>query len=393
MQLKSKISLFIVTAFMVVASQLAAATFKVQPYLIYPDDNTAMTLLWKTEGKAKSTSVQWGESESYSKKATKVTEFGNGHYKFSIKGLKPATRYYYKVTVDGQDENGFFYSAPKADVSRVTFYALGDTRYGLTKTQNTEKLAKVMLKDIDSDIKRKNTFCLHSGDWGSFDSEFFSRKQPTFQYITSRIPVMGARGNHDGSSFRQYYPYVGTDKNGAGNHKFEYGPVCVVSCTSTAPNSSHYKWIEEQLKSTTKKTKIILLHHPGWSAYAKKNKGSTRDMQALFEKNGVSLVITGHAHVYSRSMVNGIPHITFGSGSPTREVNPELPKVTIAEAGCHYMRVDIDGDDLTTTTYRLNGSVIETFRLKVPVIPTLNDGATDDVGKKSKKSKKSKKKK
>jgi hypothetical protein len=57
------------------------------------------------------------------------------------------------------------------------------------------------------------------------------------------------------------------------------------------------------------------------------------------------------------------------------------------------MRVDIDGDDLTTTTYRLNGSVIETFRLKVPVIPTLNDGATDDVGKKSKKSKKSKKKK
>lgn len=393
MQLNSKISLCIVAAFMMVSSHLVAATFKVQPYLIYPNNNQQMMLLWKTEGKAKSTTVEWGTSESYGKKANKVTPFGKDQYKFTITGLKPATRYYYKVTVDGQDESGFFNSAPRTDASKVTFYGLGDTRFGLSKTKMREPLAKQMLKNIDRDIKNNNTFCIHSGDWGGFDNDFFARSQTAFQYITSRIPIMGVKGNHDGSSFGSFYPYVGTERDGVGIHSFEYGPAFIVCCRSAKAGTDHYNWIEKQLQSTTKKIKIIVIHHPGWCAYAPKNSGSTRGMQSLFAKNGVSLVITGHAHIYSRSMVNGIPHITIGSGSPIREVNPDMPNVTVSESVCNFLRVDINGETLTTTCYRLAGTVIETFRLKVPVVPTLNDGSTDDVGKKSKKSKKSKKKK
>ncbi len=389
MQLKMKKSILSLFGLLII-SQLYAATFKVQPYLIYPNNNQQMTLLWKTDSKPKSTTVQWGTTESYGKKATKVTEFGKSQYKFNITGLKPGTRYYYKVTVDGQEESGFFNSAPEADVSKVTFYALGDTRYGLTKTQYTEPLAKVMLKNIDSDIKNNNTFCLHTGDWGSIGSEFFSRQQPTLQYITSRIPIMGTKGNHDGDSFGQFYPYVGTDKNGTGIHAFEYGPAFIVSCRSAKPGTDHYKWIENQLQSTTKKIKIILIHHPGWCAYAPKNSGSTKGMQALFAKNGVSLVITGHAHIYSRSMVDGIPHITIGSGSPIREIDPDLPKVTVAESSCNYMRIDINGDELSTSTYRLKGTLIETFRIKVPVVSTYSED-DESASKKTKKSKKSKK--
>ena len=429
MHLKSKVSLSLsLSAFVFFSWHLHAeksneqnksneqtgVVFKVRPYLIYPDNIEQMTLLWQTQSKPKSTIVEWGETEKYGSKADEVTAFGKEQFKYNITGLKPDTRYFYKVTVDGESKTGFFKSAPKPEAKKLTFYALGDTRFGLSKTKKTDPLAKVMLKDLNRSIDN-NTFCLHGGDWGGFAGDFFSAKQPHLQQITSRIPIMGCCGNHDGKTFGEYYPYKDTDKNGTGNHTFEYGPAFVICCNTTNPDSKHGQWIASELKKSQKKLKIVVMHHPGWSAYAKKNKGTTRAMQSMFEENGVSLVITGHAHVYSRSMVNGMPHITFGSGSPTREVNKDLPNVVTAEAGYHYMRVDVFENHLTTTTTRLDGTVAETFRLEYPVkytnktantgTDTSKDAAPDKgnndskedtskeaEGKKSKKTKKSKKK-
>jgi predicted phosphodiesterase len=372
------------------SSHLCAATFTVRPYLIYPDHIEQMTLLWQTDSKPKNTTVEWGETQSYGKKASDVTPFGKEQFKYNITGLTPDTRYFYKVTVDGEEKTGFFKSAPRPEKKIVTFYALGDTRFGLSKTQKTDPLAAVMLKDINQSLDN-NTFCLHGGDWGGFQGDFFSEKQVNLQQITSRLPIMGCCGNHDGKSFGEYYPYKDTDINGTGNHTFEYGPVFVVCCRTTDPSSKHGQWIAEELKKSKKKLKIVVMHHPGWSAYAKKNKGSTRAMQTMFEENGVSLVITGHAHVYSRSMVNGMPHITFGSGSPTREVNTELPNVVVAEAGYHYLRVDVFESYVKTTTTRLDGSQVETFKFDYPVVPTVS--TTTQTGSDSTDSKKPKKKK
>ena len=345
-------------------AQGAESSFKVRPYLIYPDHIEQMTLLWQTHDTPGSTTIQWGETDSYGSQSSEATPFGKHQFKYNITGLKPDTRYFYKVTVDGEEKTGFFKSAPRPEKKVLTFYALGDTRFGLSKTGKTDPLAKLMLEDINQSLD-KNTFCLHGGDWGGFAGDFFSPKQVHLQEITSRLPIMGCCGNHDGKSFGEYYPYKDTDVNGRGNHTFEYGPVFVICCNTTNPDSKHGQWIAGELKKSEKKIKIVVMHHPGWSAYAKKNKGTTRQMQSMFEKHGVTMVITGHAHVFSRSMVNGMPHITFGSGSPTRTVDLKLPNVEVAEAGYHYLRVDVFETYLETSVYRLDGTNVDTLKINL----------------------------
>ncbi|MHC4431458.1 MAG: PPC domain-containing protein, partial [Planctomycetota bacterium] len=96
----------------------------------------------------------------------------------------------------------------------------------------------------------------------------------------------------------------------------------------------------------------------------------------------VSLFINGHNHQYVHCHIpagnEGVPaggeanHVTAGGGgAPLYAPDSGAPYYVAGEASYHYVRFDISGDTLTSTAYRLDGSIIETF--------TIQDDDTVDV--------------
>ena len=89
----------------------------------------------------------------------------------------------------------------------------------------------------------------------------------------------------------------------------------------------------------------------------------------IFEPNGVDIVLTGHYHTYQHNLVNGIHHMVLG----TFGVEPQAPTTAsytvYDEMTRNFGIIETTVNTLTLTTYRENGTVIETIELSVPIIP------------------------
>ena len=81
------------------------------------------------------------------------------------------------------------------------------------------------------------------------------------------------------------------------------------------------KWLEEELKSAREEWKIVYFHHPLYSSGG--THGSDlklrETLEPLFVKYGVSVVFSGHDHIYERMRPqNGIQYFVTGSGGKLR---------------------------------------------------------------------------
>jgi hypothetical protein len=196
--------------------------------------------------------------------------------------------------------------------------------------------------------------------------------------MQANMPIQGCAGNHEaypiGSVlYRKYWPYPYV--NSRFYWSFDYGPahIAVVDQydpAGYAPGSAQYQWLENDLQTTTKPWKFIILHEPGWSAAGSNanNVYVQNYIQPLCETNGVQIVFCGHNHWYSRAVVNGVQHLTIGTaGGPPSTPLDGNPYVVFKNRGYGYCLISIDGSTLTSTTYTSLGNiVIETFTLQLP---------------------------
>ncbi|MFH1861413.1 MAG: T9SS type A sorting domain-containing protein [bacterium] len=140
-----------------------------------------------------------------------------------------------------------------------------------------------------------------------------------------------------------------------------------------APNylTGQLAWLENDLATTTKPWKFIVLHEPGWSAgppdYSGNhgNNTSVQDyIQPLCEQYSVAIVFCGHNHYYSRAVVSGVMHITTGGGgAPLTQPQHGWPDIVTATRAHHYCKVEINGGLLTFTAIKPDGTVIDSFTL------------------------------
>jgi hypothetical protein len=203
------------------------------------------------------------------------------------------------------------------------------------------------------------TFNLVCGDLvsnGDSDSTWTSEMfSPSFTNIRTELanlsflPIMG---NHEGSGslFLRYFPqpYVN-----AGYWSFDYGPVHVVlmdQYVSYGAGSAEYNWVKNDLASTTKLWKVVMIHEPGWSANGGHSNNTTIQTvyEPLFEQYHVALVLAGHNHYYARAMVDGIPELTVGTGgAPLYTPQTGQPNVVFTYKGNGYAKFSINGNTLT----------------------------------------------
>ena len=182
--------------------------------------------------------------------------------------------------------------------------------------------------------------------------------------LQAEIPVMGARGNHEGTGavYQKYYPYpYAADCYWS----FDYGPVHIVvldEYTNYTAGSAQYNWLVNDLSSSTKPWKIILAHEPGWAAGTHANNVDIQNIiHPLVKQYGVDLFINGHNHNYARALVEDKNYITTGGGGATLSApDPTYPNVVSTDMSYHFTEIDIQDNILTVTARRADDTVIET---------------------------------
>ncbi|MHC4171685.1 MAG: alkaline phosphatase [Planctomycetota bacterium] len=340
-------------------------------YLIYPGDNTQMTVLWQLDATHDCT-LEWGTDTNYGSSATS-SEYGSDHqHQYTITSLAPGAKYYYRVQVEAGYLTGSFLAAPAADAENVKLLAYGDTR---TNPDIHDAVNAEMIATYTSDPAYQ-TFTMLTGDWvangdneSHWTNQFFNRSQQNTMEMQANLPINGCIGNHErsGTVFEKYWPYP--YESGGRYWSFDYGPAHIVVLdqftTSYAPGSPQYMWLQNDLANATAPWKFIQLHAPGWTAGGHGNNSAVQnDIQPLCETYGVAAVFCGHNHYYARAMVNGVAHITTGGGgAPLYQPEDGHPNIVAYERSNHFCKIDIQGRQLTFEAVRLDGTVIDTFTM------------------------------
>jgi hypothetical protein len=102
------------------------------------------------------------------------------------------------------------------------------------------------------------------------------------------------------------------------------GDVLIVGLDSTRPHDRAQRaWLEGTLAAATEPWRIVMLHHPPYSAgYQGSNEAVRRAFVPLFERYGVQLVLSGHDHDYQRSVpIDGVTYVVTGGAAGTRRTS------------------------------------------------------------------------
>ena len=361
------------------------ATVLKGPYLIYDGVNTEMKVLWQLDS-TQSCIIDWGQGSAL------ITESGAGDYEhqhiYTIEGLTPATRYAYQVSCDSDNVgNGSFYTAPYNDGQNVKLLVYGDTR---TSPSDHDHVNAQMINTYESDGAFQ-TLTLHAGDWvANADSESDWADQyfdPSYQHMhefQANMPVNGIRGNHEktGDLFLKYIPYP--HKSGGFYWSYDYGPAHITvvdQYTDYSTGSIQYNWLKNDLESSVKKWKFIVLHEPGWSAGGHGNNLDVQNyIQPLAVANNVAMIFSGHNHYYARAVVDGVQHVTTGGGgAPLYTPDPNAENIVMVAKAYHFCEVEIMGDNLVFTARDTNGAVLDLLQLSqtadtIPPVITILGG-------------------
>lgn len=245
---------------------------------------------------------------------------------------------------------------------KFTFIVLGDNRSG----------DDVYRKLVGMMMERKPVLIVNTGDQVPDEDDlkdwakFWEMSKPI------KVPYFLTVGNHDVNDEKSELIYK-KQVDLPGNelyYSFTAGNALFIVLDSYLTGEQkkitgkQYTWLEGILAKSTQRYKFIFLHHP---LYPDKDKGrhygnsldrypSDRDkLQALFVKYKVTMVFTGHDHLYLRKTVDGIPQIIAGGGGAPLYADEK-------EGGFyHFIMVTVDGDKVSAEVIDINGKVRDRF--------------------------------
>ncbi|SPQ00875.1 putative Metallophosphoesterase [Candidatus Sulfobium mesophilum] len=245
---------------------------------------------------------------------------------------------------------------------RFSFVVIGDTRSG--GNDYSELVKRVM--------QYKPDFMVNTGDMVSSPSrsrwnDFWEKSKPV------AVPYFLTVGNHDVNDKKSEELYK-EEVDLPGNklyYSFTVDDALFIFLDSNIPGQDRkiagdqYKWLEKVLSSSYHKYKFVFVHHP---LFPEKGTGyhyggsldrypQERDrLESLLEKSNVSIVFTGHEHLYLRKIVNGVMHVITGGGGALLYTNEEKGGFY------HFILVTVDGDTVKGEVIDINGKVKDAFR-------------------------------
>jgi len=326
-------------------------------HLSLSEDPTVMNVVWTTfphpdDPLSQHAYVEYGESQStypfFSTAVTRRVEYGEKTeekitviHHAKMFGLKPATRYFYRV---GSPKNNWsrqyqFITPPQVypgDPTHVRFAAFGDMGIFTEALQTVDLLETRTLPS-----EKAYDFILHVGDmayafgnWTKWNI-WFSRTQRLAAYT----PYMISPGNRDETEItkeRFVMPsldntvasyststsdekalYLSYDKEKPYlYYTFDYGFLSVVSISikdNYSVNSEQYQWLEKTLKQLSIRVSnssdplqwIVVIGHTPLYSSSDGHTGGNKELKVAIEhllvEYGVHMAVWGDDHNYERT--------------------------------------------------------------------------------------------
>lgn len=294
------------------------------------DPKTTQTITWRTAAVTVGGQVQYAETINghlFPEHAITIvasvealhTNIGDlAIHSALITGLKPNTRYVYRVGgPDGWSQPKYFTTAP-AITQNFTFLVFGDSQ-----SINYNVWGTTLHKAYQANYQA--AFFANVGDlvdvgqdYAQWNSWFSAGRG-----VVDTIPVMPVTGNHEyyTPQRRQFtmpvlftaqlkLPLNGPETLKGQVYSFDYGDVHFVMLDSQAGEQREFVpdmleqqkvWLENDLQSTRKKWKIAFLHRPLYNNKPEDNDAIRKAFGPIFDKYHIDVVFTGHDHAYART--------------------------------------------------------------------------------------------
>jgi len=194
-----------------------------------------------------------------------------------------------------------------------------------------------------------------------FRSKF---EDPYKPLLEAGVKFYACLGNHDARAQRYYKPF-NMDGKLYYSFKAPKEKVRFFVLDSTYPVPEQIDWIGKELKGSNDDWKIVYFHHPLYSSAARHGSDvKLREMlEPLFIEHNVSVVLTGHDHVYERvKPQHDIAYFVVGSGGQLRPGNLDKSSPITASAfdtDLAFMAVEISGDRMYFNTISREGRIVD----------------------------------
>jgi hypothetical protein len=352
-------------------------------------------------------------------------------YEATVSGLESGSSYYYAIynedrLLAGADDEHHFNTHPSIGSStKMRVWVVGDSGTGGEDQARVHESMRTFVEKTG----RKIDHFIHVGDMAygdGTDREFQAHFFEPYQSILRNTVCWPAMGNHEGhtsrgiSGFGPYYDaYVlptyaeagGVASGTEAYYSFDISGVHFICLDShdldRSADGAMAQWLRADLEKANAQWLVAFWHHP---PYTKGSHDSDRETQLIqmrenfmpiLEASGVDLTLTGHSHIYERSMLmdgayatptiapgvilddgdgdpagNGgyrksaglRPHegsvsVVAGHGGTTLGRKGTMPvmRQIILEHGS--VLLDIDGDTLTGIMLNKNGETRDVFSI------------------------------
>jgi 3',5'-cyclic AMP phosphodiesterase CpdA len=180
--------------------------------------------------------------------------------------------------------------------------------------------------------------------------------------LDAGVKFYAALGNHDSPNQRMYKLF-----NMNGQRFYTFKPrdgVRLFALDSNYMDPEQLQWIEKELKASGSDWKIAFFHHPLYSSGDRHGSDTAlRDqLEPLFQKYSVDVVLTGHDHVYERvKPQKGTQYFIVGNSAKLRRGDLEDIGLTAKgfDTGYSFMLVEIDDDQFHFQVISDTGKTID----------------------------------
>jgi predicted MPP superfamily phosphohydrolase len=191
--------------------------------------------------------------------------------------------------------------------------------------------------------------------------------------LDSGVKFYAALGNHDLRDERDYKPF---NMNGRLYYSFKAPnqDVRFFVLESGDMSPDEVKWIDNELRASTEQWKIVYFHVPVYSSSAThgSNLALRATLEPMFIKYGVSVVLSGHDHVYERTRPqHGITYFVVGSGGELRRGDLRRTSLTAVgfDADNAFLIAEIIDDSMYFNAISRTGKIVDSGIITVRKAP------------------------
>jgi 3',5'-cyclic AMP phosphodiesterase CpdA len=168
-----------------------------------------------------------------------------------------------------------------------------------------------------------------------------------FAPVLDHTELLAVLGNHD---VKEGHAEAQVEALGMSGRWWarDLGDTLIVGLDSNLVDDPDQRaFLEATLAGATERWRIVMLHHPPYSAgYQGSNEDVRRAFGPLFERYGVQLVLSGHDHDYQRSKVlAGVTYVVSGAAAGTRRTGTH-DFTAVSFSWHHFVEIAVFPDHL-----------------------------------------------